>query len=63
MKDWETATASVVAPLPSSVAVEDSSPSMTPTAIESRKKHEMSIAHEPVTTADHNMVLFVSSDP
>jgi hypothetical protein len=65
MIDWETATASVVAPLPSSTAVVDGNLTPTVVATTMRPNLDMKIVSEndvsAETVTDHNMVLFVSS--
>jgi hypothetical protein len=60
--DWESATASIVAPIPDSSLDGDPFTSRTPLTIKS--KLSLNTGATPVETAtDHNMVLFVSSHP
>ncbi len=58
--DWETATASIVAPVPDPTMNQEPLPSGTPVTLRSRLNLDAGTAHVETLT-DHNMVLFVSS--
>ena len=58
--DWETATASIVAPSSDSTLVEDLSKIKTPVTPASGLNLDTKTMNEPETGTDHNMVLFVS---
>ena len=58
--DWESATASIVAPVPDSTLDQDPLTSKTPVTPKSRLDLDTETTHVETVT-DHNMVLFVSS--